>query len=58
MDFMTNLKSPDFGLFSSILKYRKKQKLKDKIYLDFEDAVNKKDYQRIQITSKRYLNIK
>ncbi len=58
MDFMTNKKSPNFGLFSSILKYRKKQRLKEKIYSDFEDAVDNNDYRRIQIISKRYLNIK
>lgn len=58
MDFMTNKKSPDFGLFSSIYKYKKKRKLRKKIYLQFEDAVNKRDYTMIEITTKRYLKWK
>jgi len=58
MDFMINKKSLDFGLFSSIYKYKKKIRLRKKIYLQFEDAVNKKDYTMIDITTKRYLKWK
>ncbi len=54
----TNKKSPDFGLFSSIYKYNKKRKLRKKIYLQFETAVDKRDYTMIEITTKRYLKWK
>ena len=58
MDFMTNKKSLDFGLFSSIYKYKKKIRLRKKIYLQFKDAVNKRDYTMIDRTTKRYLKWK
>jgi hypothetical protein len=44
--------------FLLLYKYKKKMRLRKKIYLQFEDAVNKKDYTMIDITTKRYLKWK
>ncbi len=41
-----------------IKKYNKKRKIKSKIYQEFEKALEKKDFVRTGILSKRFLKIK
>ena len=39
-------------------KYFQKKKIKDKIYKEYENALENKDYIRTSILSKRFLKIK
>jgi hypothetical protein len=41
-----------------IKKYNKKRKIKNKIYKEYESALEKKDYVRTGILSKRFLKLK
>lgn len=41
-----------------IKKYKKKRKLKEKVYQDFEKALSEKDYIRSGQLSQRFLKLK
>jgi len=52
-----NKKSPKFGLFSSINKYNRRQKIKAVLFQQLNDAVDKGDSKRIETICKRYFKI-
>jgi hypothetical protein len=52
-----NKKSPNLGLFSSINKYNRKQRLKAVLFQQLNDAVDKRDTKRIETICKRYFKI-
>lgn len=54
---MINKKSPNLGLFSSINKYNRKQRLKAVLFQQLNDAVDKRDTKRIETICKRYFKI-
>jgi N-glycosylase/DNA lyase len=45
-------------MMSIFKKYFQKRKIKDKIYKEYENALENKDYIRTGILSKRFLKIK